>query len=105
MLARGLGRTKKTGDCDLAFNTGLNVDRVCANSSIQSLPNIDARFPNLVNEFLVQVFACVGLFSVTSIRAKERVYSHCSAGSGLGHNGNRLQTTPKIHTSSFSKGV
>ena len=105
MLARGLNRTKKTGDCDLAFNTGLNVDMASMDLSIQSLPYIDAGLPNLVNKFPVQTRACVGLFTVISIRAKERGYSHCSVGSGLGHNGNRLQTTPKIHTSSFSKGV
>lgn len=105
MLARGLGRTKKTGDCDPAFNTGLNIDIASMDLSIQRLPYINARLPNLLNKFPVEVLACVGLLTVTSIRAKERVYSHCSVESGLGHNGNRLQTTPKIHTSSFPKGV
>ena len=105
MLARASGLTKKTDDCDLALNTGLNIDIASMDLSIQSLPYFNARLPNLLNKFPVEVFACVGLLTVTSIRAKERVYSHCSVGSGFGHNGNRLQTTPKIQTSSFSKGV
>lgn len=70
MLARGSGLTKKTDDCHLALNTGLNVDMVSMDLSLQSLPYIDAGLPNLVNEFSVQVLACVGLLTVTSIRAK-----------------------------------